>query len=158
MQEYLKVQYPYETHIKLEFPIFGESWKCEDLKALKGYKMIIMVRDKVDFLWSFYNYFSLDSVPFEQFLDMPFTAYNMKGLTPLQQCDYEKWIEPFRKYNPCIVAFEDVIKLPDFPHNQVTKTPNKPAMPQESRNIALDRLNNETGCSHLVQCSDMVFG
>jgi len=140
MQQYLSYLYPDHNILKLEFPIYGEADKFE--KELKGYRPIIMIRDKIEFLWSFYNYFSLSTVPFEDFLDMPFMAYNMKGLTPLQQADFEKWIMPFRKYQARIVKLEDMMMVDDFPHNEITRTKNKPAMPDKYRELAQQRLSS----------------
>ena len=142
MRDYLRVKYPDDNIVKLEFPIYGEAYKFSDFKILKGYKPIIMIRDKVDFLWSFYNYFSLSTVPFEDFLDMPFRAYNMKGLTPLQQCDFDKWIEPFKKFNPMVTRLEDMMDKDDFPWNPITMTKDKPPMSDRDRGIALDRLTS----------------
>ena len=138
MAEYLRKKYPDDNILKLEFPIYGEQDKFED--KLKGYTPVIMTRDKVNFLWSFYNYFSLSSVPFEKFLDMPFRAYNMKGLTPLQQADFDRWIEPYKKFNPMIVRIEEAQQWEGFPHAEITKTKNKPPLTWDVRMIAEKRL------------------
>ena len=133
MQEYLMKKYPDSNSVKLEFPIYGEAHKFE--KELKGYRPVILTRDRKEMLWSFYNYFSMTSVPFEDFLEMPIRAYNMKGLTPLEQTDYDRWIEPFKKYDPWILTLDEAMKLDGFPHNEITRTKNKPKMPDDVKRI-----------------------
>ena len=137
MQEYLLKKYPESNSVKLEFPIFGGQNRFE--KDLKGYRPVIMTRDRKEMLWSFYNYFNMQLVPFKYFLNMPIRAYNMKGLTPLQQTDYERWITPFKKYDPWIISLDDAMKLEGFPHNEITRTKNKPDIPSDVREI-LDNL------------------
>ena len=40
---------------------------------------------------------------------------------PIKQSDYAKWMEPWKKYDPILYKFEEMIKLPGFPHENATQ-------------------------------------
>lgn len=118
-------KFPDSNVMKLEWPIFDPDSFNRSLKP------VIITRDKIEFLWSMRHYFNLQSIPYDKFLELPMHGWNMKGVKIIDMIDYERWIEPFRVLDPIVMKFEDMIKLDDFPHNEITRTRNKPDIPKE---------------------------
>ena len=60
---------------------------------------------------------------------------------PIDHADYEKHIKKFDELNPILFKFEDLIKLPDFPHDN--KTAYKPQITLKQRAWILKALEDK---------------
>jgi hypothetical protein len=120
---------------KNEWPIY---WEINKIREFLGDRIpVIVIRDKADALWSFYEYFGYDKlkIPFKEFLHLRVRANNFLNHTPLEIYDYDKWIDRIKPLNPEIYRIEELHKLYDYPHEN--KTINKSIIPDEYRNLIL---------------------
>ena len=128
LRDYLKKIYPHAGVQSFPFgslylpgaPELARNWKKPRMKYW------IITRDPYERLWSAYwwgqRWHKQQPYPtFEEFLyqDTGDYTYQTSGLNkPLECCDYDKFIKPIDDLGiPYTrVRFEDMIKLPDFPH------------------------------------------
>ena len=89
----------------------------EYVKNYPDTEPVILTREPVARLWSAYNYhLFFRNWDYDRFLDFRSPQWIQIGLAdPIGQCDYEKYIEPFRELDVTVYRLEDLIKLPDYP-------------------------------------------
>ena len=118
--------------VKTEWPYM---WNKEKIGEHLGDRIpVLVIRNKYDALWSFYEYFGYKGViPFEDFLNLRIRSTNFKNLTPLEIFDYDRWIEYLKEFNPVIYKLEELQKLEDYPHEN--KTILKSIIPTQYLNI-----------------------
>ena len=108
---------------------------------------IIITRDPVEMIWSSYWYWHYkDVMPFHKYLKHRVTRESSLGNeNPIDHADYEKHINKFLDMKPVMFKFEEVVKLPNYPH--VNETGYKPALPLKFRVLieeALESYKNQT--------------
>ena len=84
---------------------------------------VIITRDPVDRIWSAYHYFGYyRTMSLQEFLSHGKASETGVGINnPILQSDYTRYIKPWEKYGVITYRFEDVIKLPGFPHENSNK-------------------------------------
>lgn len=117
---------------KPEWPIF---WSIDKVKKFLGDRIpVIVTREKSEALWSFYEYFGYrGQIPFKDFLNLRIRATNFLNYTPLEMFDYDRWINNLKELNPIIHKLEDLQKLDDYPHENLTMR--KTSIPQEEKDL-----------------------
>ncbi len=76
----------------------------------KGLRPVFITRDPAEKLWSEYHYFDY-KMTFIEFLDHRSTEVCDGYTTPIERCDYFRWIEPFKHLNPLVVTLESMQTL-----------------------------------------------
>ncbi len=89
----------------------------EYVKNYPNTQPIILTREPVARLWSAYNYhLFFRNWDYDKFLDFRSQQWVQVGLAdPIGQCDYEKFIEPFRELGVIVYRLEDLVKIPNYP-------------------------------------------
>jgi len=113
------------------------------IKHYTNHQPVFLLRDPVEKLWSMYNYFLFfKNLSYDDFLNYSNKRdINIGGYDIIGQCDYEKYIEPFRKFNPIVYKLEDMVKLPDYPSDPRGKNTKK--VDPQFRTIVLNRLEEK---------------
>ena len=88
---------------------------------------IIITRNPIDMIWSSYHYWHYkDVMTFPEYLTYRVTRESNLGYeNPIEHADYEKHINKFLDMKPLLFKFEEMVGLPDYPHENNTE--NKPA-------------------------------
>lgn len=108
-------------------------------KTYPEYEPVIITRDPIKRIWSQYQYLKetkFHDKSFEDYLDIWNTHHFWFHENPIFQSHYEEHLP--RWPNAIIYKFEDLIKDPNFPHENPTKT--KTAFPDEYRKLAEEKL------------------
>jgi len=87
-----------------------------------GRQPIIVTRDPIAMIWSSYWYWPYNTyMSFPQYLkhEVP-TETSLGTENPIDHADYERHIAKFADMNPLMFKFEDLITLPDYPHDNKT--------------------------------------
>jgi len=91
------------------------------------FRPLIILRDPIKSCWSLYWYMfhgDLNNeqkfMTYEDFLTTPKYEGAMGEKNPISCFNFNKWLKRFYKYNPIIVDMEEMIKNPDFPHDNTT--------------------------------------
>lgn len=106
-------------YTKSEWPFL---WEIEKIKKYLGDRIpVLVIRNKYDAIWSFYEYFGYKGlIPFDEFLNIRIRSISFKNFTPLEIFDYDRWIKKLEPLNPEIYKLETVRKEPDYPHENKT--------------------------------------
>lgn len=107
---------------------FDQIWRTDALDRTAGQHPdripIIITRDKVEMIWSSYWYW-----PYNTYMSLPTylkhytpTETSLGDENPIHHAQYEEHIAKFDELNPILFKFEDLIKLPNFPHDNKTVT------------------------------------
>ena len=107
-----------------------------------------VTRDPIERIWSAYLFFGHQTIG-----DYPTYLINRlyqpygEG-NPIMQSNYEKWLKPWQEYHPKVVELEDLNKIYDFPHMNITKDTryknvDVPEFTEEYRQLAVDLLSLE---------------
>ncbi|UVF62430.1 hypothetical protein [Nitrososphaeria virus YSH_922147] len=120
---------------KNEWPVY---WDIERLRNhLQDRIPVIVKRKKIDALWSFYEYFGYrGQIGFKDFLEIRIRNNNFLNMTPLEIYDYSH-IERIKELNPIVYDIEELQKLDDFPHENITLR--KTSVPDEIREILINK-------------------
>jgi hypothetical protein len=104
---------------------------------------IIVTRDPVDMIWSSYWYWPYNTyMSFPKYLKHEVPMESSLGTeNPIDHADYERHIEKFADMNPIILKFEDLVKFPDYPHDN--KTVYKPQITQAQRDKITEALDHK---------------
>ena len=104
---------------KSEWPFL---WNIERIKAHLGDRIpVLVIRNKPDALWSFYEYFGYKGkIPFEDFLNIRVRGTNFLNFTPLEIFDYDRWINKLEPLKPIIYKLEEIRLESDYPHENKT--------------------------------------
>lgn len=110
-------------------------------------RAVIITRDPVDRIWSSYNYFDFINkrMSYEEYL-YHVGYHDAHGEeNPVMGSNYEKWLVPFKKYNPLIINLEKISQIQGFPHQNKTidKNENYKKIPEYLRRLTEDLLIKE---------------
>ncbi len=123
---------------------FDQIWRLDALEKTEGQhpdrQPIIVTRDKVEMIWSSYWYWPYNTyMSFPQYLKHEVPTQSSLGTeNPIDHADYERHIDKFAELNPIIFKFEDLVKIPEFPHDN--KTIYKPQITKKQRGWIEDAL------------------
>jgi len=150
LREYLRFQYP-ELDIQ-SFPgysLYHKDWTRNVLGSCQAKNVLcmIIIRNPYDRIWSAYWWskkLNVD-ISFEDFLQVGHPQLlNSKDIDsasgvddPIGCSDYWKYIAKAKGCNPLIVRFEDMIKIPEYPHFAKTDGSD----PHGVRKLVLPRLD-----------------
>lgn len=102
-------------------------------KAFSDWTPAIITRDPAERIWSGYHYWSYHKfMVFSEYLKINTYRPVIGHENPIIQSDYSRWIKPFLPFKPEFFIFEEMVKKPDFPHQN--KTANKPGLSKPWRN------------------------
>lgn len=110
-------------------------------KAYKDYQPIVILRKRVERIWSSYHCFGMYRThSLEEYLqfDKPSNLGAIGEGNPMYQSDYAFWIKNYEQFNPIIVWLEDCIGLEGFPHENkgIEQRPNEyPEITIEERQL-----------------------
>ena len=110
-------------------------------KNYPGHQVIILMRDPIKRMWSQYLYLKekrLYTKTFEEYLEWFKPHHFWFNENPIYQSHYAEHLPRWEKMNPIIYHFEDLIKDPDFPHENATKIKFK--MSEEQQKLATEKL------------------
>lgn len=77
----------------------------------KGLRPVFITRDPTEKLWSEYHYFDQKQRTFIEFLDYKSTELCDGYTTPIERCDYFRWIDRFKHLNPLVLSLENMQTL-----------------------------------------------
>ncbi len=141
--KYYRKQYGQSASIHATEDITSPDCVEKFLRFEKTHFPVVIIRDKIDALWSMYEFFGYNkSMTLEEFLSInkPHVWYINEN--PIFRIDYDFHIEKIKKYNPTILKLEEMSD--DFP--QENKTKNKTNLDESTISIinkALDNYNRE---------------
>lgn len=77
------------------------------------HRPVFITRDPTEKLWSEYHYFERyrEEMTFIEFLDYRSDQVDQGYTTPVERCDYFRWIEPFKQFNPLVLSLENMQTL-----------------------------------------------
>ena len=110
-------------------------------KNYPGHQVIILMRDPVKRMWSQYLYLKekrLYTKTFEEYLEWFKPHHFWFNENPIYQSHYAEHLPRWKKMNPIIYHFEDLIKEPNFPHENATKIKFK--ISEEQQKLAKEKL------------------
>ncbi len=116
----------YLTSKGFDMARFDQIWRSDALDKTAGQypdrHPIIVTRDKVEMIWSSYWYW-----PYNTYMSFPDylkhitpTETSLGDENPIHHAQYEEHIAKFDELNPILFKFEELIKLPNFPHDNPT--------------------------------------
>jgi len=114
-------------------------WNSNSLQEIKdqnpGRIPIIITRDPIDMIWDSYWYWHYKSLmSFPEYLTYSTEREsNLGHENPIDHADYEKHILKFAELNPILFKFNEMIRIPGYPH--VNQTDNKPQITPEYRKM-----------------------
>lgn len=113
--------------------IWKESCVLDVKSKYPDYQSIVITRDPIQRIWSGFNFWLYhEMMSFSHYLKLQRISRTLGEENPILQSYYYYWIDRVKRVlNPIIVRFEDLIKLPDFPHENKTKV--KPVLPLSFR-------------------------
>jgi len=121
-------------------PEIGYNGTEEYLRVYNQCTPVFIVRNPLDKLWSMYNFFSMfKGKAFEYFFDFRSPHWQGVGMNDcIEQCNYDKYIEPFKEYGVMVYRFEEIIKDKRFPKDY--RGQHTPKMDNGFRDMCNDRL------------------
>lgn len=93
----------------------------EKIYGKLGVRPIIILRDPIEAIWSYYWYMGHGDknnpvfMEYEEFLVAPNYNEQLGEENPISCYNFNKWIKRFTKFKPIIIELEEMKKNPNFP-------------------------------------------
>lgn len=128
-------------YLQCGHPEIGYNGTEEYLKNYSECTPVFITRNPVDRIWALYDRFLyFKKYSFEEFLDFKNPLWQGVGCNDvIEQSNYVKYIEPFRKFGVKVYRFEDMLKNKGY--RKVLSSHDKNEMPQEYRDMVEERLS-----------------
>ena len=85
-------------------------------------RFVIIIRDPIERMWSGYRFWHYhEHMTFEKYTHFYGQSKTLGSENPVIQSNYTNWLERIESLDPWLVDFEEIVKLPNFPHENKTK-------------------------------------
>jgi len=106
---------------------FDKIWHDDALRMIleryqNNEQFVVITRDPIDRMWSGWRFWHYhEHMSFEKYTHVFGTQSSVGQENPIAQSNYAYWLDIIKPLDPLLTTFEEVVKLPNFPHENKTK-------------------------------------